>query len=203
MERWGDAMPEAQAALDAHVARARAHAADCAACGARDAFLAERFPTMPPMPMPRFARALQGGMTWVEARPAWLRPAILGAAALAALTAIRVVIVLPSALREPRLLLAALGALLAASAAGAFGGLVYALLGRPLRRVPVVGPYLAGMVAVAGYLLAILGIVAIGDRDTPRDLVSDGIFLVGLSALLGAFVGHRWFRAPLPARPAA
>ena len=203
MERWGREMPEERAALEAHAARAEAHAADCATCRARDAFLSERFPAMPPMPMPGWARMLQRLMGWVDARPAWMRPAILGSAALAALTVIRVVLVLPSALREPRLLLAALGALVAASAAGAFGGLVYALLGRPLRRVPVVGPYLAGTVAVAGYLLAILAIVAIGDRDTPRDLASDALFLVVLSALLGAFVGHRWLRAPLPARPVA
>lgn len=203
MERWGREMPEAQAALDAHVARAESHAADCATCGARDAFLAERFPTMPPPPMPGWARALQRLTGWVDARPEWLRPALYGAATLAALTAIRVVIALPSALREPRVLLAALGALAAASAAGAFGGLVYALLGRPLRRVPVVGPYLAGMVAVAGYMLAILTIIAIGDRDTPRDLAADALVLVLVSALLGAFVGHRWLRAPLPARSAA
>ncbi|GLC23550.1 hypothetical protein [Roseisolibacter agri] len=203
MERWGDEIPEARSALEAHVARAEAHASGCATCGARDAFLAERFPTMPPVPMAGWARALQRLMGWVDARPEWLRPALLGAAALAALTAIRVVLVLPAALREPRVLLAALGAVVAASAAGAFGGLVYALLGRPLRRVPVVGPYLAGMVAVAGYLLAILTMVAIGDRDTPRDLASDALFLVLLSALLGAFVGHRWLRAPLPGRSAA
>ena len=203
MERWGRDVPEEQAALQAHVARAEQHAAACPTCGARDAFLAERFPAMPPLPLPRWARTLDGFATWVRARPEWLRPALWGAAVLAAMTSLRVLILLPAAVRQPRLLLTALGALAVASAAGAFGGLVYALLGRPLRRVPVVGPYLAGMVAVAGYMVAILLVVAIGDRDASRDLRSDALFLLVISALLGAFIGHRWFRAPAPAGSAA
>jgi len=54
-------------------------------------------------------------------------------------------------------------------------------------------------VAVAGYMLAGLVILAIGDRGTPRDVGSDAVAILLVSALLGAFIGHRWFRAPAPA----
>ena len=56
MERWGRDVPEEQAALQAHVARAEQHATACPTCVARDAFLAERFPAMPPLPLPRSRR---------------------------------------------------------------------------------------------------------------------------------------------------
>lgn len=202
MERWGAEMPESRSALQAHVARAEAHAADCGTCRARDAFVAERFPVMPPPPMPRWARALNAFGAWVDARPEWLRPALWGAAILAAMTSIRVLIMLPSAAREPRLLLV-LAALGAAAAAGAFGGLVYALLGRPLRRVPVVGPYLAGAVAVAGYMVAGLVILSLRDEPGTRDVGADATVVLVVSLLVGAFIGHRWLRPPAASGTAA
>ncbi|MGZ8493116.1 MAG: hypothetical protein ACXWZS_13030 [Gemmatirosa sp.] len=195
MERWGAALPPSGAALDAHVARAESHAATSGAGRARDAFIDERFPPLEPPSLPRWARALNAYGGWVAASPDWLRPAIWGATALGAMTAIRVLFALPVAMREPHVLLAALGALLAAMAVGAFGGLVYALLGRPLRALRVVGPYLAGMVGVAGYMLAGLVLVSLTD-DEPHDPVTMATTLLVVSLLLGAFVGHRWLRAP-------
>jgi hypothetical protein len=73
---------------------------------------------------------------------------------------------------------------------------VYALLGRPLRRLPVVGPYLAGAVGVAGYLLAGLVLLSLGDDGELRDPAAMATTLLGVSLLVGAFVGHRWLRAP-------
>jgi DNA-binding XRE family transcriptional regulator len=195
MERWGAELPASRAALDAHVARAESHASTCTTCRARDAFIAERFPPLEAPSLPGWARALNAFGGWVEARPDWLRPAIWGASALVALTMLRVLFALPLAVREPRVLLVALGALLASAAIGTFGGLVYALLGRPLRPLPVVGPYLAGIVGVGGYLLAGLALVSLTD-DAPRDPASLTTILLVVSLLLGAFVGHRWLRAP-------
>jgi hypothetical protein len=196
MERWSaEPPPSTRAALEAHVARAESHAVSCTTCRARDAFVAERFPPLEGPPLPRWARALNAFGGWVHARPDWLRPAIWGASALAAMTLVRVLFALPLAVREPAVLLAALGALAGAAAMGAFGGLVYALLGRPLRPLPVVGPYLAGMVGVAGYMLAALVLLSLGD-DAARDPATTTATLLGVSLVVGAFVGHRWLRAP-------
>src|SRR5215213_9344093 len=142
--------------------RAQRHAAACPTCQARDQFLQQRFPNAPPPPLPGWMRVLGAFSSWVDRRPAWLRPAVWGAAALVAMTSIRLVFALPAAVRDPGRLATLLGALLLAAVAGAFAGLVYELAGRPLRRVKGVGPYLAGVVTVAGYLLAIGALLTAG-----------------------------------------
>jgi hypothetical protein len=91
--------------------------------------------------------------------------------------------------------LVALGALAAASVAGAGGGLIYYFVGRPTRRVPVVGPYLAGVVVVAGYMGCIVTIMAIGGaKDVMIGSSADAIIFGAITVFFGLIVGHMWFR---------
>src|SRR5512138_3711526 len=57
---------------------------------------------------------------------------------------------------HPAYAVAGLFAALVASTGGAFGGLAYSLIGRPLLKVPWVGRYPTGIVCVVGYAFPLL-----------------------------------------------
>jgi hypothetical protein len=175
--------------------RLQQHLSSCAACQARERFIQERFPNMPEAPMPLWLRVLGQIAQRVDALPSWLRPAIWGALALMAMTSVRVLFMLLAIARAPRTLLLALGAVLLAGLGGAMGGLVYSFVGRPLRRVPVAGPYLAGIVSVAGYLLSIGVLLGVAGEE---DFTSEpGVTLVAFtlfSVVFGCILGHQAFR---------
>jgi len=63
--------------------------------------------------------------------------------------------VIPVILKQHKAGEFALG-LLAATSAGAIGGFGYTLLGAPSRRIPIIGPYVAGVISVGAYMLALL-----------------------------------------------
>ncbi len=129
------------------------------------------------------------------------RPAIYGAVFLAGLTALRALFVLLGALRDPRLALPALGAVAAAALAGAGGGLIYAFLGRPLLRVRTVGPYLAGVVAAAGYLVCVLAMAAAAGALSVSDNLGRLLLpLLLVATPIGLVVGHRLLRPSTPQR---
>lgn len=196
IEQWGREAPSDAKAESgrAYLERLEAHTKSCDICQARERFIHEHFPEMPRFPMPGGMGILLGAISWVEDRPEWMRPALYGAALLAAMTALRVVFLLFGVFRHPKLLLLAVGAMALAALGGAAGGLVYSFIGRPARRVPVVGPYLAGIVAVAGYMASILGLIALGDGSSP---VKGGAMVFGfgvITILFGLVVGHSMFR---------
>jgi hypothetical protein len=92
----------------------------------------------------------------------------------------------------------ALVAVCVAAAGGAAGGLVYSFVGRPLLRIPRVGPYLAGIATVAGYLGAIAVLIPFIDPDGP-DFFGDpaGRFSFAFCVLLfGIVMGWSWFSRP-------
>jgi hypothetical protein len=73
------------------------------------------------------------------------------------------------------------------------GGLVYTLIGRPLRKVSGVGPYLAGIVSVAGYM----GSIALAATAAGQPMVKDGGDVVALgviSTVFGIVLGRSLFR---------
>jgi hypothetical protein len=125
-------------------------------------------------------------------------PVYLGAAGLAAITAIRAFIITAMALVTGRwsVVGGALLAIVVAAAGGAAGGFVYLYLGAPLRRVPIAGPYLAGIVTVAGYLGVILLLVERIQPDAGLSLRDPaGRFSFILCTLFfGIVCGHSWFR---------
>ncbi|HEY2375781.1 MAG TPA: hypothetical protein VGH98_07360 [Gemmatimonadaceae bacterium] len=199
-EQWEREAPASDASLESRIAygeRAALHAKMCTICQAREKFEKEHFPDMPQLPVAGWMRVLGSAANWVEARPEWTRPAIYGAAILAAVTSVRAVFMLLGAVRQPRLLLPALGAIVLASAGGAGGGLVYSLIGRPVRRVPVLGPYLAGIITVCGYLGSVLMLMTVaGDRrELTKNGMAESLVTFGLvSIFFGLIVGHLWFR---------
>ena|SRR6266852_1845936 len=87
--------------------------------------------------------------------PPWLRPAFFGASALFLVVGLRMLFVIPVILKQHKAGEFALG-LLAATSAGAIGGFGYTLLGAPSRRIPIIGPYVAGVISVGAYMLALL-----------------------------------------------
>jgi hypothetical protein len=132
----------------------------------------------------------------VHARPAWLQPAIWGALVLAGLTSLRVLMALGDATRDPRVLLVALGAMVLAALGGAVGGIVYEIVGKPMSRVPVIGPYLAGTVVVASYLIAAMWLARLAGTDGSLgvSLASNMGATLLISVLFGSILGHRLFR---------
>jgi hypothetical protein len=192
--RWhSEPAPKKVDALTKHVEALSTHMASCPTCQVRERFIQERFPAMPRPPLPFWMEMVGRFNEWVQKRPPWLRPVANGAAVLGVLTLFRAILILPAAARRPVLLVQALGAVLLAAAAGAVGGLAYSLLGRPLRRVRGVGPYLAGIVTVAAYLLAIGGVMMLTGEPVPYGS-NALIALVIFSSFIGAFIGHRFLR---------
>ena len=185
--------PRGQKAQIARYQELATHVKACQICIARDQFLQERFGPMPELPTPGWLRMLQGFSQRIGRLPHWSRPAAWGAILLGMLVFIRLLFFLPSALGQPSRLLRPLGALVVAMLAGAAGGLVYSFIGKPLRRVRVVGPYLAGVVTVFGYMAAIMIIGAVGGESMLNSRV-DFVVFVALSALFGVVLGFSLFR---------
>lgn len=112
------------------------HAEGCATCRARHAFVRDRFPEPPEPPLPTWVRFFTGLQTRLRRLPEWARPAATGALVFAALTLVRIILVLPAAngaaggWRVATLTaLASLGAALVIGAvAGALWGVVRRLL---------------------------------------------------------------------------
>jgi len=125
--------------------------------------------------------ALEGLQRWIDGLPAWLRPPVYGALFVLLLMGLRgLVIVFPIvliALLWSRTPLTDLGMILGVLGLALFGGflagLSYSLVGRWLRPIPVMGPYLAGIITVLPYMLAVLVIVHIMDQ-TPLQWPPDG-----------------------------
>jgi hypothetical protein len=131
---------------------------------------------------------------------AWVRPVLLGAGLAAGVSVIRAVAVVPSAAIFGRwdVLGHALHAMLIAALGGACGGLCFLLVGAPLRRVPWIGPYLAGVVTVAGYGAAVLWGLGPATRHEVIDLGNPlhWIVVVLVTLVYGVVVGRELFRAP-------
>jgi hypothetical protein len=151
-----------------------------------------------------------GLQRWIDGLPAWLRPPVYGALFIVLLMGLRgLLIVLPIVLvvffltGTPLTELVRILSLLALAVGGGFlAGLIYSLLGRWLRLIPVVGPYIAGIVTVLPYMAVVLVIIHIGDprplQWPPEDV--DLFTFALISLLFGPFIGHLMFR-PTPESP--
>ena len=126
--------------------------------------------------------------------PPWLRPAYFGAVALFLIVGLRTLFAVPLIIRQHKLGEFAL-VLAAATGAGAAGGFGYTFLGAPARRIPYVGPYVAGLVTIGAYMLALLVAAPFISKDEP--LVSDksdAIVFACVTAFFGLLAGYFWFR---------
>ena len=135
-------------------------------------------------------------MDWLDALPEWLQPAMVGALALAAMAAVRTVLLFPRIVAQPDTVLVALAAIGLSALAGAVAGLSYTLLGRPLRKIPGIGRYLAGIVCAAVYLFPLGLLISYASRGETTGVFPDPVFMVvlfGLSVFWGLIIGHWWF----------
>jgi hypothetical protein len=124
--------------LKAQVARAEqmaAHEKICPTCQARNAFVAERFPPLPPLPLAGEIRALVWIGERAERLPRWAQPAVWMAAAFGAYSLLKLVFLLPRIVARPRLGLVALAGLSASIAIGGALGAGYGLLRMARERV--------------------------------------------------------------------
>lgn len=182
--------PEQLHARAAHVESLRAHMAHCPTCLAREQFVFERFGPMPEMSPPGWAGALLQVKKRVEQLPEWAQPAAWGALLVGSWTVLRIVL---SLVREPASTTAPVVTLAISMAAGAVGGFAYHIIGRHLRNVAVVGPYLAGFVSVFAYLIVLNAAVSLTVGSALAGAPSLSVTLI-TSAVLGAFLGYMLFR---------
>jgi hypothetical protein len=131
--------------------------------------------------------------------PPWLRPAVVGAVVAFVLTAGRVVLVLPTFVRRRHVERDVVWLTAAAPVLGAAAGLAYSLVGKPLSRVPGVGPYLGGVVTMGAYFAAMAALViASGERANAGLWFGFGV----CTLIFGLLFGHHFLRdEPVP--PAA
>jgi hypothetical protein len=166
------------------------HLEVCPVCLARQRYIEERFGPMPGLPRPGWLVVFE----WVERIPSSLRPAVVGACVLAALTSIRIIFAIPFLFSEPARLGTAFIAVVAAAAAGAVGGFAFSLTRPWLRTLGRPGDYISGIVAVGAYMgaLALVAPLAFGEHiiDGAADVAVFGIVTVAF----GLLVGHSWFR---------
>ncbi len=136
----------------------------------------------------------------VERLPVWLKPAVFGPAILLSLVLLRggilvipvVIFLIFTAPADLGAFAALFGLLLAAAAVG---GLLYGVIGRPLRQSSEVGRYPAGVLAVAPYIAGIVSTRHYFDQGGPLLAAwsrADLWIFVVVSLVFGTVVGHTW-----------
>jgi hypothetical protein len=195
--RWMDAAPtQGGPAQRQHLEALRRHAAMCPHCTARARFVEQNFPPMPDPPVPQALRALRAMGTTLQRLPPWLRAAVVGAIAVGLITVMRVAGMAvgsdgPSPL-DALLLIA--GSIVGGAYLGAVAGITYVIVRDPLRKIGRAGDYLTGILCVWAYLLAsVIPMELLTGRPafaTPDDAAA--LALGG--AVIGAIIGHFWFR---------
>jgi hypothetical protein len=123
MLEWRDGALQG-GSFNKHLELGRRHTAQCPTCQARERFIREHLPPLPEPPMPEWLTLVRRIAAWLSARPAWARPAIVGASAAFAFSVLRVLFTIPLLDDRHALLLATAGVWVA-TAAGAVAGLLY------------------------------------------------------------------------------
>lgn len=124
----------------------------------------------------------------------YLGPPLFGAVALFAIVGVGLLAKLPNIVRNSALLLPSLAALASATGAGCLAGVAYVVLGRPARRVHIIGPYLAGVITIAAYMGALLLASPFFSAEPLVKGRSDLMLFAGITVFFGLFAGHSWFR---------
>lgn len=104
-----------------------AHEKSCPICLEREAFIAERFPPMPPPPIGAEMRALGWVFRQAERLPRWAQPSVPTAMAFGAYSLFRIVFLLPRMVAQPRLALVAVAGLAASIGIGGALGAAYGI----------------------------------------------------------------------------
>lgn len=194
---------ERQSALHAELERERVrairrfnddvarHTPDCPDCARVRAWL-ETQPPLPPAPQPGGVRGLAAGfVAWGQALPAWLRPAVYGAAVGGVMAVLRAALML--LLRRPTgTVLGYLPLVLAVAVClGALAGATWTLVHRPLRRLGRAAPYVTGMVITA----VCTGVVLVPTALRAGGVDADGVAPVLVATVVGGLIlGHSLLR---------
>jgi len=124
----------------------------------------------------------------------YLGPPLFGAAGLFLVVAFRMLLHLSSIIHSPLLRAQAPVTLAAVTGAGFLGGAAYVILGRPARRFPVIGPYLAGIITIAAYMGALLLASPFISEEPLVKQRSDLVIFAIVTVFFGLIAGHSWFR---------
>ena len=179
-------------AVEARLASANLHAAECPLCRRR-AELLSSLPPVPPPPLSAGAAAFAAVAGRLHALPRWARPAAVGALLLGGMTALRVLIVRGLSLSVHELV-AVLGAIVLGGYGGLVGGVAYMLVRHRTRPWGTAGHYATGVVCTYACLLAVALPLALWGAplfDTPAGWT----MFAGVATLLGIVVGHQLRRA--------
>lgn len=114
-------------ARTARLEQVLAHEKACPICLAREAFIAERFPPMPPPPIAAEMRALGWVFQRAERLPRWAQPSVPMAMAFGAYSLLRIVFLLPRMVAQPRVAVIAAAGLSASIAIGGAVGAAYGI----------------------------------------------------------------------------
>ena len=113
-----------------HLQALNEHTASCATCGARDAYVLERFGPMPEMPIRGWLGMLASIAKRIDRLPEWARPGAWGALCFLAYTTFKLIFALPALLKVPGGWLLPFKALAVSGSIGAIVGLAYGALKR-------------------------------------------------------------------------
>lgn len=127
--RTMDARPEPKRMSDraARLEEIAAHEDVCPVCLARDQYIADHFPPMPPRPVSAPMRALGWIFRQGDRLPRWAQPAVPTALAFGGYTVLRIFFMLPRMAAHPSLMLTAVAGLVISMTLGATLGALYGL----------------------------------------------------------------------------
>ncbi|HEX6910459.1 MAG TPA: hypothetical protein VF142_08690 [Longimicrobium sp.] len=167
------------------------HTGDCPHCARVREWL-ETQPPLPPAPQPGGVRGLAARfVAWGQTLPAWLRPAVYGAAVAGVMAVLRAALML--LLRRPTgAVLGELPLVLGVAVClGALAGATWMLVHRPLRRLGRAAPYVTGVVMTAVCTGVVLVPMALGAGGVNADDVTP----VLLATVVGGLIlGHSLLR---------
>ena len=193
--RWMETTPRGPAER-AHFDALRRHAASCPACTARARFVETNFPPMPELPVPAPIRAMRVAGKWLEKRPPLLRAVVVGATVTGVFTLLRLagMVINDVAPAPVDALLFLFGGILGGAYLGMVAAIAYAVVRDPLRRLGRLGDYVAGILCTWVFLLAaLIPVQFLTGRPAFATPADAAIVAIG-GALLGAMIGHLWFR---------
>jgi len=125
----------------------------------------------------------------------------LGALLIGGMTILRALVVIPIAMAHGQRIEAAEAFRLAVIGVlgGAAAGAIYAFIGRPLRRIPHYGAFLAGIVTVAGYLAIVLYLVSHVSPDVGFSLAKPSwrFSYVVCTLIFGTLLGNELHTSPV------
>jgi transcriptional regulator with XRE-family HTH domain len=185
--------------------RLNEHSAACPTCNARERYLDEHFPPLPERYRSPAIRVLFGVMTAIDRLPRWLQPAAMGGVAVFAMTAVRFMAVGIGVAFGGRFpgFGGMIPALLAATAAGASGGLVFSAVRPAFRRLGRPGDYLTGIACVLAYMASLALAAPIAFGETLVDDRTGWTAMLVVSVFFGIFIGHTWFARATGPSPAS